>query len=167
MHEVEAFPGLNAMDREVFGLLCERALATGDLLDPMSLPDVASGDTLARLGGETSQSLTVLLELGYVHRSGRHRYVLTRTGFQRYARANIVGYGLGEEAIKQALAGVEQTTTDAVMEQTGLGRQLVNHVLSLLQRDREIGGFLTASGNYCITRVASTLKQRREIDAGV
>ncbi len=167
MNATEAFPGLNAIDREVLCLLCERALAADDLLAPMSLQDIASGETLARVGGEASQSLTVLLELGYIHRSGRRRYVLTRTGFQHYARANIAGYVLAEEAIKQALADVTQTTTEAVMEQTGESRLLVNHILGLLQRDREISGFLTASGNYCITRVSSTLKQGREVNTGV
>jgi hypothetical protein len=162
MHKAEAFPGLNTADQGVLGLLCERALAMGNLLAPMSLQDVASGETLAELGGEESESLTTLLEQGYIHRSGWHRYVLTRAGFQRYARANIADYRHREEAIKQALAGVTQSTTDAVMERTGENRVLVNHVLSLLQRDREIGGFLTASGNYCITRVSSMLKQGQE-----
>jgi hypothetical protein len=163
MEEVEAFPRLNAGDQDVFGLLCERALALGNLLAPLSLEDVASEETLAGLGEEASQSLTALLEQGYIYRAGRHRYVLTATGFQRYALAHVEDYARREAAIKDALVGVEQTTTDAVIARTGESRQLVNHVLSLLQRDRGIGGFVTAAGNYYVTRVSSALKQGREL----
>jgi hypothetical protein len=159
MDEVKVFPGLDTRDQTVLGLLCERALAVGNLLTPLSLQDVASEETLADLGGEASESLTTLLERGYIHRAGWRRYVLTATGFQRYALAYVEDYARREAAIKDALAGVEQTTTDAVIARTGESRQLVNHVLSLLQRDRAISGFRTASGNYCITRVSPGLNQ--------
>jgi hypothetical protein len=162
MKDVEIFPGLNARDQAMFALLCERALTTGNLLAPMSLQDVASAETVADLGGESSASLTRLLEQEYIYRSGWRRYTLTSSGFQRYAQAYIADYQRREDAIKDAVVEVEQTTTDAVMARTGESRTLVNHVLSLLQRDRQIGAFLTASGTYCITRIASTLRHGRE-----
>jgi hypothetical protein len=157
MEEIDVFPGLNAKDRGVLALQCERALAIGNLLAPMSLQDVASAETVAELGGERSQSLTRLLDQGYIHRCGWRLYVLTATGFQRYARAHVADFERREDAIKDALVGVDQTTTEVVMARTGESRQLVNHVLSLLQRDRQIGGFLTAAGTYCITRTSPTL----------
>jgi hypothetical protein len=162
MEEVEVLSGLGAKDQRVLILLCERALAVGDLLAPMSLQDVASAETVADLGGEASQSLASLLEQGYIYRSGPRRYTLTATGFQRYARAHVADYERREEAIKDALAGVEQTTTEAIMVRTAESRHLVNHVLRLLQRDRQIGGFVNASGNYCVTHISRGLRHRQE-----
>jgi hypothetical protein len=161
MDSIEGFPGLGDTDISVLGLFCERALSLGNLLLPMNLNDIASEDTLSALGGDIGRSLVVLMEEGYLHRSGYRLFAVTPKGFEAYARSNITGYSVGENAIRDAVAKVDHTDTDTVMASTGETRQMVNHVLSLLQRDRDIGGFRSEAGTYYITRVSPAFKRER------
>jgi hypothetical protein len=163
-HEVnntDEFPGLSEKDLGVFGLFCERALTIGNLNASINIQDVASDITFSDLGGEIRQSLVVLMDKGYLHRSGYRQYAITPTGFQSYARSNIADFGDREDRIKDAVAAVEQTDTNAVVASTGDTRQVVNHVLRLLQRNRDIGGFVTESDSYCVTRVSPAFRKER------
>jgi hypothetical protein len=150
----ENFPGLSETDLSVFGLFCERALSIGNLLASINIQDVASAQTLAELGAELAHSLDRLIDDSYLQRSGWHQYTVTPAGFESYARSYIEGYDDREGIVKDAVAALDQTNTEAVMASTGETRQVVNHVLRLLHRDRNIGGFVTASGSYCVTRVS-------------
>jgi hypothetical protein len=152
---------LSAKDLALFALFCERALAIGNLLSSINVQDIASGETLADLGGDVGQSLVVLMEQGYLHRSGYRQYAVTPVGFEMYALSSIEGYEERQNAVKDAVAAVEQTDTDSVIASTGESRQLVNHVLRLLQRRRDIGGFVTPSASYCVTRVSPAFKRER------
>lgn len=158
---IDNFPGLSDKDLGIFGLLCERALSVGNLTASISIQDAASESTFTGLGGEIGQSLVVLMEQGYVHRSGWRQYAVTPQGFQRYARSYIEDFDRREAAVKDAVAAVEQTDTDSVVASTGESRLVVNHVLRLLQRDRDIGGFVTTSNSYCVTRVSPAFKRGR------
>jgi hypothetical protein len=161
MNSIEGFPGLSDTDIGVLALFCERALSLGNLLLPMNLNDIASEDTLSALGGDIGRSLVVLMEEGYLNRSGYRQFAITPKGFEAYARSNIAGYSDGENAIRDAVAAMDHTDTDAVMASTGETRQMVNHVLGLLQRDRDIGGFRSEAGSYYVTRVSPAFKRKR------
>jgi len=150
----ENFPGLSETDLSVFGLFCERAVSIGNLLASINIQDVASTETLAELGAELAHSLDRLMDGGYLQRSGYRQYAVTPKGFESYARSYIEGYDDREGVVRDAVAALDQTDTEAVMASTGETRQVVNHVLRLLHRDRNIGGFVTASGSYCVTRVS-------------
>lgn len=162
MNAVEDLSAVDDNDVRLFRLFCERAVAVGNLQAPIDVQDVASASTLETLGSGLAQSLIFLIEQGWLDRAGMRRYAVTTDGFQRYARSYVDDYGSRANAVMDAVAAVEGTDTDAVMASTGETRLMVNHVLTLLQRDRAITGFLTESKGYCVTRVSPAFKQDRD-----
>jgi hypothetical protein len=156
------FSLLSDKELSIFGTFCEQAVDSGNLLTSISLQDAASDKRLDGIGSvELGQSIIALMEQGYLQRSGYHRYAVTPEGFDRYARSYIENFAGREAAVKDAVAATDQTTTDAIVASTGEHGYLINHVLRLLQRNREIGGFVTASNGYCVTRVSASFKRLR------
>ena len=160
MDSIENLPALSETDAGVFNLFYQRALALGSLRAAINVEDV-SEDTLSS-GRDIRQSLLVLMEQGYLDRAGARRFAITPMGFESYACSNIAGYSGTEDAIQDAVAAGAQTDTDAVMAGTGESRQLVNHVLRLLQRKRDIWGFSSDSDKIYVTGVSAAFKRERE-----
>jgi hypothetical protein len=161
VNAIQTLPDLEDDDVRVFSLLCEQALAVGDLRAPIDLHNIASEPASESLNNVLRKSLTVLIEGGYLDRAGSQRYAVTTAGFQLYARSYIEDYGRRESAVLNAVAAVDGTDTVAVMASTGETQLMVNHFLSLLQRDRSISGFVTESKGYCVTRVSPAFKRDR------
>lgn len=161
MDSIENLPALSETDAGVFKLFYQRALALGSLRAAINVEDVSAEDTLSS-GRNIRQSLLVLMEQGYLDRAGARRFAITPMGFESYACSNIAGYSGTEDAIQDAVAAGAQTDTDAVMAGTGESRQLVNHVLRLLQRKRDIWGFSSDSDKFYVTGVSSAFKRERE-----
>ena len=161
MDSIENLPAMSEADAGVFNLFYQRALELGSLSAAIHVDDVRPKDVLPS-GGDIRQSLLVLMEQGYLDRAGGRRFAITPMGFESYACSNIVGYSGTEDAIQDAVAAGVHTDTDAVMAGTGESRQLVNHVLRLLQRNRDIWGFSSESDRFYVTGVSAAFKLERE-----
>jgi len=160
LNQTEGVLDLSDRDLGIFRWFCEKAVGLGNPLASVGIEDVTPDDGLPPIGGiEFGQSIIALIDRDYLQRSGWRHYAITLTGFETYARAYITDYLDKEEAVKDAVATVDRTDTDDIVATTGETRYLVNHVLRLLQRGREIGAFVSESDKVYVTRVSSAFKQ--------
>ena len=167
MNEAEGAAQLSDRDLGIFRWFCEKAVSIGNPLASVGIEDVTADDGLPPIGSiEFGQSIIALIDRDYLQRSGWRRYAITLTGFEMYAHAYITDYSDTEEAVRAAVAVVDRTDTDDIVSSTGETRYLVNHVLRLLQRGREIGAFVSESDKVYVTRVSSAFKQQQSLRRG-
>jgi hypothetical protein len=162
MNSTDIFPDLSEQDIQIFRLFCEKALASKDLLSAVSMEEVSGSEDLAGSGvGALGKSIVVLMDQGYMHRSGRFRYTLTANGFERYARAYIEHYDDKQNAVRDVIAAVDQTDTNAIVASTGEKKYLVNHILRVLQSHSDISTFVGTADSVQITQVSRSFKQEQ------
>jgi hypothetical protein len=160
MNLTDQSPNLSERDSRIFRLFCEQAVAIGDPLASISMQDLTSDEGIGDMGsGEFNQVIVQLMEQGYLYRAGRMRYVITQSGFERYANEHIENYGQIENAVKDAVAAVDETDTNAIVATTGERKYMVNHILRLLQNRRDIGAFASTADCIHVTRVSNMFKQ--------
>jgi len=162
MNVSEDLPGLSDRLLPLFEWFCERAVSIGNPTASISMDDAKAARL--RPGDETEElepSIIALMNQGYLQRSGWRQYVITQTGFEMYARASIAGYDETDEAVRDAVAAVDHTDTDVIVASTGESRFLVNHILRVLQRHRDIGAFVAESNSIYVTRVSEAFKRKQ------
>lgn len=164
MNLLDEFSDLSSRDLHFFRRFCEKAVAMENPLGSTSIDDVITADQLSETDAtEFGQSIIALMGQGYLQRAGLHRYAITLTGFESYARAYIDDYDRTKLSVQNAVATLGQTDTNAIVASTGELRYLVNHVLRLLQRDRNIGAFVAESNTMYVTRVSARFQGEQSL----
>jgi hypothetical protein len=160
MTSADMFPNLGEQDVQIFRHFCDKALASKDLLSSVSIEEVSESPGLSDgKHGALGKSIVVLMDHGYLHRSGRFRYTLTLSGFEQYARAYIENYDDKQNAVKDVVAGVDRTDTNAIVASTGEKKYLVNHVLRMLKSHSDISAFVGTADSVQVTQVSQTFKE--------
>jgi len=162
MNDSEDLPELSDPLAQLFDWFCERAVSIGNPTAAISMEDAkAARPRPEDEAEEVEPGIIALMNHGYLQRSGWRQYVITQTGFESYARARITGYEETQEAVRDAVAATDHTDTDVIVASTGESRYLVNHILRVLQRHRDIGAFVAESNSIYVTRVSEAFKRQR------
>jgi hypothetical protein len=162
MNLTEELPSLSDEELRIFRAFCERAVTSRNLLAPIAMDEVASSQDLADMDrNAVGRSAVALVEQGYLYRAGRAHYTITPGAFETYAQRYIERYEVTDAAVKEALATVDRTDTDAIVVGTGEPWYLVNHILRQLQRQREIEAFVSTADRIHVTRVSGSFKRKQ------